>query len=127
MSSLLARLTASPFPVKMALSVRQIAALSAAAAITPITWASVITHQGGVVKAIDTEFKIVSVIEDAALDKWIELVAPVNATKVTARMAEADMLMSPWSPLPNGLDKRQREEDENGALLCPNNKCVDHR
>ena len=111
----------------MALSLRQLAALAVVAAIVPTTFSSVITHQGDVLKEVEADFMVESVTEDAALDKWLELVAPVNATKVTARMADADILMSPWNPLPNGLAKRQRVEDENGALLCPDNKCVDHR
>lgn len=98
-----------------------------ALALAPSVISSSITHQGG------THQDGISTSDDDALDQWIKLKQPLNATKAErlparAAAAEADMLMSPWSSMSDNLFKRQREEDENGALLCRSTgKCVDHR
>lgn len=65
--------------------------------------------------------------ETQLLREWQQLHSPANVSQnvhVTRSMAED---LSPWNRSVSFLFKRQRIEDENGALLCPDGTCPDKR
>lgn len=86
----------------------------AAVLFAPIGVASSITHQG-------------NTTSEDALSKWLELKAPTNVSGLSIRGTWAVAGMSSWDGVANGLFKRQREENGDGALLCADGKCVDGR